>query len=172
VLAVVVERSGIELIQGNNPYGFYGAEVRVTQVLRGAFTERRLTIWGGGGFAGPLPTPEIFPVGSSWAIVLRPMDPGILPSVGYRSGGDECEGELVRPLGPDDPSAHSLRKQLDRGTSNSIPRWRSECLSGTSDSCYALACAQEQGLGIRRDLSSARALYRRAFELRDGRIEE
>jgi hypothetical protein len=169
VLAVVVERTGFEYSPGSD--GFYGATVRVTRVLRGDYPDRLLTIWGGGGMAGPPPTAKSLPVGSTWAVVLRPIETGN-PGVRYSFGGQECEGGVAIPLGPDDPSGRSLHEQLDRATSDSVPRWRSECLSGTSDSCYALACAQEQGLGVRRDLSSALALYRRAYEIRAGIMEE
>ena len=92
---------------------------------------------------------------------------------GVRYGfGSECSGEVAIPLSPDDASGAFIREHLDRATSDSVPRLRSECLSGTSDSCYALACAEEQGLGVRPDLSSARALYRRAYEIRAGIMEE
>jgi hypothetical protein len=167
LLVVVVERTGIEYSPGRRPLG---ATVRVTRVLRGSYPDRRLTIWGGGGVFGPEPTAKSFPVGSTWAILLHRIEEGT-PELRY-SFGSECVGPVALRLGPDDPSGRHLREQLDRATGDGIPRWRSECLSGTSDSCYALACAQEQGLGVRRDLDSARTLYRRAFELEDGRIEE
>jgi hypothetical protein len=167
VLAVVVERTAVELSPGAGS-DFRGVTVRVSRVLRGSHPDRRLTIWGGGGFVGP---PRGFAVGSTWSVFLYPMDPGFPQAVRY-GFGSECTGEVAIPLSPDDTSGNSIREQLDRATSDSVPRWRSECLSGTSDSCYALACAEEQGLGVRRDLSSARALYRRAFELEDGRIAE
>jgi hypothetical protein len=142
----------------------------VTRVLRGDYADREVTIWGGGGprFAGSPPTATSFPVGSTWAVVLRRIETGYEPAR-YRFG-DECEGEVAVPLGPEDPSGSALRKQMDRATSDSIQRWQGECLSGKSDSCYDFACAQERGLGVRRDLSSARALYRRAVELENGRI--
>ena len=167
VLVVVVERTGFEHPQADALYGVTG---RVTRVLRGDYADREVTIWGGGGprFAGSPPTARSHPVGSAWAVVLRRMEDGF-PPARYRFG-DECEGEVAVPLGPEDPSGSALRNQMDRATSDSIQRWHGECLSGKGESCYDFACAQELGLGVRRDLTSARALYRRAFELEDSRI--
>jgi len=148
--------------------GFSGVTVRVTRVLRGDYTDRLVTIWGGGGFAGP---PPGFAVGSAWAVFLYPMGPGFPEPVRY-GFGSECSGAVVIPLSPDDASGNFVREQIDRATSDGAPRMRKDCLSGSSDSCYALACAQEQGLGVRRDLSSALALYRRAYEIAAGIMEE
>jgi hypothetical protein len=170
VLAVVVERIGVEISPGLGS-GFAGVTVRVNRVLRGRHPDRRVTIWGGGGFHGP---PPGFAVGSTWAVLLYPMaggSPGFPQGVRY-GFGTECSGEIAIPLSPDDTSGQYVREALDRATSDSVPRLRSNCLSGTGASCYALACAQEQGLGVRRDLSSALALYRRAYEISAGIMEE
>ena len=162
VLVVVVE----QLPPGSD---FHPATVRVTRILRGGYPDRSLAIWGGGGFVGP---PRGFVVGSTWAVLPYPIE-GSRPQDVWRYGfGSECSGEVAMPLGPADPSCSSLRKQLDRITSASLPRFRSECISGDADSCYAAACADEQGLGVRRDLTSARALYRRAYELEESLVDE
>ena len=164
VLVAVVERTGIEL---SPRLDLRGASMRVTRVLRGAYPDpyRPLKLWGGSG-SGPAPTAETFPVGSTWAVVLYPLEGGELEDpFRYRLGG-ECAGEVAIRFGPEDESGGSLRKQMDRATAESLPRMRSECASGEDRSCYAVACAQEQGLGVRRDLESARAFYRRAYRLR------
>ena len=162
VLAVVVE----ERPTGSD---FSPTTVRVTRVLRGAYPDRSMEIWGGGGFSG---APRGFTVGSTW-VVLPYWIEGAKPREFWHYGfGAECTGQIAMPLSPDDPSGSSLRTHLDHVTAMSLPRFRIECLSGDSDSCFAAACAEEQGLGVRRDLDSARAHYRRAYELEDGLREE
>jgi len=162
VLVVVVEQTPPDS-------DFRPTTVRVTHVLRGAYPDRSLAIWGGGGFIGP---PRGFTVGSTWAVLPHPIE-GAGPQDVWRHGfGSECTGEIAMPLGPDDPSGSALRKQLDGITAASLPRFRSECLSGDAESCYAAACADEQGLGVRRNLTSARALYRRAYELQESLVDE
>ena len=158
------ERTGIKTL----PVRYlHSATVRVTRVLRGAYPdmERPLTLWGGDD-QGPAPGPDTFPVGSTWAVVLYPIedaDPD--DPMRYRLGG-ECVAEVATRLGPDEASGKPLRQQMDRATRESLPRLKSECAAGEDRSCYAVACAQEQGLGVRRDLDSARVFYRRAYTLR------